>query len=89
MKNYKHFRTNLIEYLEKNPLIKYSEFKLKDTKYYYKNECNFEIHTNTFKNLYYNWRMESIIFKKYIILIYNKTKNKKKFSERLYLYIYI
>ena len=88
-KLYKHFRTNLIEYLEKNPLIKYSEFKLKDTKYYYKNECNFEIHTNTFKNLYYNWRRESIIFKKYIIFIYNKTKNKKNFlKDYIYTYIY-
>ena len=36
IKNYKHFRQNLIDYLESNPIKKYTEFKKKDTAYYYK-----------------------------------------------------
>ena len=42
-------------------------------KFYYKNKCNFLIKNNTFKNIYYNWRKNNIIFKKYSIFEYNQT----------------
>ena len=59
VKNYKSFRKDLIEYLDFNPIIKYTDFKKKANKLYYKNKCNFEIKDNTFKNIYYNWRKNS------------------------------
>lgn len=65
VKKYNHFRNILIEYLEKNPIIQYTEFKNKAICYYYKNRCNFKVNKNTFKNIYY----------KYSISIYNKTMN--------------
>ena len=88
MKNYKHFRQNLLKYLESNPIIKYTEFKKKATSYYYKYDCNFKINTNTFKNIYYNWRRYNARFKKYSILI-NKTKNNRDYlKDYLYTYLY-
>ena len=36
-------------YLESHPLIKYSQFKNKSNKLYYKNNCNFYINENAFK----------------------------------------
>ena len=56
-----------------HPIIKYTEFKNKAIKFYYKNKCNFIIKNNTFKNIYYNWRKNNTIFKKYSIFEYNKT----------------
>ena len=40
--NYQQFRFELIKYLDYNPVIKYTNFKLKANKLYYKNNCNFE-----------------------------------------------
>ena len=61
--------------MNEHPVIKYSEFKKKAIKFYYKNNCNFTININTFKNIYYNWRKGNVIFKKYSIFEYNKTLN--------------
>ena len=73
--NYKNFKKELTHYLNSHPIIKYTEFKSKAYKFYHKNHCNFTINTNTFKNIYYNWRRGNIIFKKYSIFEYNKTIN--------------
>ena len=48
--NYNQFKKDLINYLNSHPIIKYSEFKNKAMKFYYKNKCNFLIKNNTFKN---------------------------------------
>ena len=48
--NYLEFLKDLIKYLEFNLDIKYTEFKIKANKLYYKNKCNFEIKENTFKS---------------------------------------
>ena len=75
--NYQQFRKDLIKYLEFNPVIKYNEFKIKANKLYYKNNCNFEIKDNTFKNIYYNWRKNSNVNTKYSVFKNSLTKNKK------------
>ena len=54
--NYKNFKEELIKFLNLNPIIKYTDFKEKATKLYYKNNCQFKILENTFKNIYYNRR---------------------------------
>ena len=77
--NYQQFRKDLIKYLEFNPVIKYTEFKIKANKLYYKNNCNFEIKDNTFKNIYYNWRKNSNVNTKYSVFKNSLTKNKKNF----------
>ena len=38
-----NYSQELLQFLNLNPIIKYSEFKKKDLKYYYKNKYNFKI----------------------------------------------
>lgn len=63
--NYQEFRKNIKDWLDKFPLTKYREFKKKAISFYFKCQCNFEIKENTFKNIYYTWRKESPLYKKY------------------------
>ena len=87
--NYKEFKNDIIKYLNSHPIIKYTEYKKKAHKLYYKNHCNFKININTLKNIYYNWRKENIIFKKYSIFEFNKTKNGLEYlKDYSYTYIY-
>ena len=87
--NYKEFKNDIIKYLNSHPIIKYTEYKKKEHKLYYKNHCNFRININTLKNIYYNWRKENIIFKKYSIFEFNKTKNGFEYlKDYSYTYIY-
>ena len=39
--NYKEFRKEIKDWLEKNPIVKYSEFKKKAISFYYRCQCNF------------------------------------------------
>lgn len=73
--NYKEFKKEIIDYLEKYPIIKYIDYKKKVLSFYYKNNCLFNINDNTFKNIYYNWRRTTNIYKKFSIFKYNKTLN--------------
>ena len=75
--NYKKFKDELIAYLDNNPIIKYKNFKLKSIKLYYKNNCQFKITKNTFKNIYYNWRCKSPLFTKFSIFKNTRAKNDK------------
>ena len=49
----------------------------KVNKLYYKNEYNFYIKPNTFKNQYYNWRSKLLLLTKYNIFNNDKSKNGK------------
>ena len=71
--NYKEFRKQVKEWLDKNPVIKYRDFKKKAISFYFKCQCNFEIKENTFKNIYYSWRKETPLYKKQSIFKFNKT----------------
>jgi len=79
VKNYKSFRKDLIEYLDFNPIIKYTDFKIRANKLYYKNKCNFEIKDNTFKNIYYNWRKNSYFHTKFSVFKNPTTKNNQEY----------
>ena len=77
--HYKEIRSQLILYLDKYPLIKSTKFKEKSNKLYVKSKCNFEIKTNTFKNIYYNWRIRSNFHNKFSIFNCKKSLNNKNF----------
>ena len=53
-----------MDYLTKNPIVKYKEFRLYATKLYTRLNCNFKIYDYTFSNIYYNWRKNSNVFNK-------------------------
>ena len=57
--NYEEFKKNLTDYLNKNPIINYTDFLKYATDLYYKIECTFEIKNYTFCNIYYSWRKKS------------------------------
>ena len=57
--NYEEFKKSLIEYLNKNPIINYADFRKYATDLYYKIERKFEIKNYTFCNIYYSWRKTS------------------------------
>ena len=77
--NYKNFKDELIKFLNLNPIIKYTDFKEKATKLYYKNNCQFKILENTFKNIYYNWRSNTNLFTKFAIFNQSKTLDAKEY----------
>ena len=58
----------MIKYLNSHPMITCQEFIKKGYKIYNKNNCKFKIEKYTFKNIYYNWRKDSLAFKKYSAL---------------------
>ncbi len=74
--NYQKFKKDLIKYLEFNTVIKFTEFKIKASKLFYKNNCNFEVKDNTFKNIYYNWPKNLKINTKFSALKNSLAKNK-------------
>ena len=77
--NYKSFREHLINFLNKYPYIKCNNFKKKGIKLHYKNECNFEIKDNMFKNIYYSWRKSSNSHNIFSLFLNNKTLNNKNY----------
>lgn len=79
IKIYEDFKKSLIEYLNKNPIINYSNFRKYATDLYYKTKCTFEIKNYTFCNIYYSWRKTSNIFNKYSIFKNKYTKENKTF----------
>ena len=74
--NYKKFREILIEYLNQNLLIKYTDFRILASGIYEKNNFKFSIENYTFSNIYYTWRKNSNIFNKYSIFSNKLTKEK-------------
>ena len=71
--NYKKYKELLIDYLNKNPLIKYKDFRYIATKLYDESKCNFNVENYTFSNIYYTWRSKSNLFNKFSIFTNNKT----------------
>ena len=59
---YSKYREELLNILNKNPLITYSEFKKKSSILFRYNDYNFDIKVNTIKNLYYTWKKNNKIF---------------------------
>ena len=84
--NYKKLKKALINYLNSHPTIRSSDFIEKANKFYNKNKCQFKIEKNTFKNLYYNWRNNSLAFKKYSAIENCLTNNEENYL-RDYSYI--
>ena len=62
-----------MDYLNKNPLINFNNFKNKATELYLKNSYDFTKTKNTFKNIYYPWKRNSKIFIWYSVLDNCKT----------------
>ena len=77
--NYKNMKSALLNYLNSHPTIRSSDFFDKAYKFYNKNNCKFKIEKNTFKNMYYNWRNNSFIFKKYSALGKGLINNEENF----------
>ena len=50
--NYKNFWEVLIEHLNLNPIIKYSDFRKYASELYEKTNCSFNIENYTFYNIY-------------------------------------
>ena len=69
----------MIKFLNLNPIIKYKEYKEKATRLYYKNNCQFKILDNTFKNIYYNWRSNTNLHTKFAIFNWSKALDGKEF----------
>ena len=63
--NYENFRKSLLNYLNSYPNILLSDFIKKANKLYDNNKCTFTLKKYALKNLYYNWKKNSIIFTKY------------------------
>ena len=71
--NNSKFRDEINIYLNNNPTIRYKQFKQKENKFYYTNECNFDINSKTFKNFYHKWKKNSLV-NKYYLFENNKIK---------------
>ena len=70
-------------------MISIGDFIKKEYKIYYKNKCNFNIERYTFKNIYYNWRKNSMSFTKYSALQNTLTNDKNTFlKDYYYTYVY-
>ena len=67
-------------------MVTFKKFLNKAYKTYETNQCNFKIDKNTFKNMYYNWRKNSMTFTKYSAL-QNPLTNDKESYLRDYNYI--
>ena len=77
--NYENFRKSLINYLNSYPNILLSDFIKKANKLYDFNKCNFTLKKYALKNIYYNWKKNSLIFTKYYAFENNLTLNKELF----------
>ena len=57
-------------------MITLKDFIKKGYKIYDENKCKFNIEDNTFKNIFYQWRKNSLIFSKYSALEFpNRNEN--------------
>ena len=77
--NYQNFRKGLLDFLNTNPTISYHDFIKEGEIIYNQNKCSFDIKTNTFSNIYYNWRKNSNSFNKFSIYDHTLTNNNKPF----------
>ena len=76
---YNEFKNILKDILNKEPLLNFTNFKERAEDIFRENKYEFELKTNTIKNIYYTWRNNSFIFKKYSIFENNLTTNNKIF----------
>ena len=81
---YNEFKNILKNILNKEPLINFTNFKEKAADIFRKNNYDFDLKLNTIKNIYYTWRNNSFIFKKYSIF-----ENKLTTINKIFLRDYI
>ena len=77
--NYNDYKILLTSKLQKDPLVTFNEFKKWASELYRNSEYNFELKVNTIKNIYYQWKKNSLLFTKYTLLENNKTFDNKIF----------
>ena len=65
----------MTKYLNSHPTISVSDFIKKGYTLYNKNQCKFKIEKHTFKNLYYNWKKNSLALTKFSALENVKANN--------------
>ena len=70
------FKKILIDFLNHNPIINFNSFKQKSIEYYMKNNYEFNVSKNTFKNIFYSWRRNSKLFSWYSIFDNSYTKDR-------------
>lgn len=83
IENAKKYKEIILSKLKENPLITTISSEMDR-----QNDFNFELKLNTIKNIYYSWRNNAFVFKKYSIFENNKTLNNKIYL-RDYYYTYI
>ena len=71
--NYKMLKNAMINYPNSLLMITCKDFIKKGYKIYNKNNCKYKIERNSFKNIYYNWRKDSLAFTKYSSLLSGPT----------------
>ena len=85
--NYSNFKAELIKQLERHPFQNYSTFCKTATNLYNKDSYEFSLTPNTFKNIYYPWKNNSLLFTKFSVFGNDKTNLKEQFL-RDYTYTY-
>ena len=73
IENYKDLKESLQKLLNKYPLLTLKNFIKKGYKIYDENKCKFNVEDYTFKNIFYQWRKNSLIFTKYSALEFPNT----------------
>jgi len=77
--NKEHYREILLNILNCNPLILFSDFMKRSSEIYRNNDYNFDLKKNFIKNLYYNWKKDNIIFTKFSVFKSYKTLDNELF----------
>ena len=80
--NKEHYREILLNILNCNPLILFSDFMKRSSEIYRNNDYNFDLKKNFIKNLYYNWKKDNIIFTKFSVFNSNKALNGEIFMRK-------
>ena len=76
---FNEFKNTLIDKLNNEPLLTFTKFKEISSDIYRENKYIFELKVHTLKNIFYSWRNNNFIFKKYSIFENNLTTNNKIF----------
>ena len=77
--DYKNLKNNLIQFLNRHPLIALKIFKILVIRYVERNPINYELKPNTLSDIYYPWKYNSKIFSFYSIFFNDKTSNNKSY----------
>ena len=70
-------------------MINLNSFKQKSIEYYMKNNYEFNVSKNTFKNIFYSWRRNSKLFSWYSIFDNSYTKDRTLYLKDVLQQLYI